>query len=91
MRIADFINRDKALAQNENLHLNMKGLLHKRQKKYSSVVVATDVASLLKLTNLNSRKKSFIQTDKMTLSPGSSPTCSYRVRERVGERTWKPG
>ena len=60
MRIADFINRDKALAQNENLHLNMKGLFHKRQKKYSSVnVVATDVASLLKLTNLNSQKKVF--------------------------------
>ena len=92
MRIADFIIRDKALAQNEHLHLNMKRLFHKRQKKYNSVnVVATDVVSLPKLTNLNSRKKSIIQTEKMTLSPGSSPTCSYRAREREGERTWEPG
>ena len=35
MRSADFIIRDKALGQNENLHLNMKGLLDKRQKKYN--------------------------------------------------------
>lgn len=56
-RIADFINRDKALAQNENLHLNMKGLYHKRRKKYNWVnVFATDVVSLPKLTNLYSRK-----------------------------------
>ena len=91
-RIADFINRDKALAQNENLHLNMKGLYHKRRKKYNWVnVFATDVVSHPKLSNLYSRKKSFIQTDKTTLSLGSSPTCSYGVRDRVGERTWEPG
>ena len=93
MRIADFINRDKALAQNENnLHLNMKGLYHKRRKKYNWFnVVATDVVSLPKLANLYSWKSLLFRTDKMTLSPGSSPACSYRARERVGERTWEPG